>query len=377
MQVKEKTVPVSSVGADEGQSSSISNDIITDSETDFNSCDEYFSAFNKDWLEEADSSYLKTVTMSELYEQTFSTNLPIVEGVLYPGTYLFAGQSKIGKSFLMLQLAYHVSTGTDLWGFRVKQGTVLYLALEDDYPRLQRRLFHMFGEKSTENLHLATKAKSVGNGLDEQIKAFVQNYKDTRLIIVDVLQRVRDTGSKDYSYASDYEIVSRLKSMTVGMGIALMIVHHTRKQQADDIFDMISGTNGLMGAADGAFIISKDKRTSDSAAVDIVGRDQPDRKLYLRRNRETLTWELEGEENEPWTEPPDPVLEAVSSLFADGKTLWQGTPTELADVLSLDIKPNALSLRLNIEAGRLQKEYGVFYKNSRGHEGRKITLTKA
>ena len=41
---------------------------------------------------------------------------------------------------MLAQLAYHISTGTPLWNFDVKKGTVLYLALEDDYHRLQERL---------------------------------------------------------------------------------------------------------------------------------------------------------------------------------------------------------------------------------------------
>lgn len=128
----------------------------------------------------------------------------------------------------------------------------------------------------TPDLHLATEAKGIDNGFEEQIKEFYEKYSDTKLIIIDVLQRVRELGGKDYSYASDYEIISKLKKLIDGTGIALLIVHHTRKQQSDDIFDMISGTNGLMGAADGAFIISKEKRTGDGAVIDLVGRDQPD-----------------------------------------------------------------------------------------------------
>ena len=43
-------------------------------------------------------------------------NPPIIDGFLYPGVYLFVGAPKVGKSFLMAQLAYHVSTGTALSG---------------------------------------------------------------------------------------------------------------------------------------------------------------------------------------------------------------------------------------------------------------------
>ena len=71
----------------------------------------------------------------------------MIDGLLYPGTYIFAGSPKLGKSFLMAQLAYHVSTGTPLWNYTTRKGTVLYLALEDDYRRLQERLYRMFGQK--------------------------------------------------------------------------------------------------------------------------------------------------------------------------------------------------------------------------------------
>ena len=92
---------------------------------------------------------------------------------------------KIGKSFLVAQIAYHVSTGQDLWGYKVHQGTVLYLALEDDESRLQRRMFRMFGVEGTSSLHFATNAKMIGGGLDEQLEKFVREHSDTKLIIVE------------------------------------------------------------------------------------------------------------------------------------------------------------------------------------------------
>ena len=66
--------------------------------------------------------------MPELYGTTYESKSAVIDGLLYAGTYLFAGAPKLGKSFLMLQLGYHVSTGTPLWGYPVRQGSVLYLA---------------------------------------------------------------------------------------------------------------------------------------------------------------------------------------------------------------------------------------------------------
>ena len=322
----------------------------------------------------SDPAYLHTVSMSELYETVYQSRPPVIDGLLYSGTYLFAGAPKVGKSFLMAQLAYHVSTGLSLWGYTVHKGMVLYLALEDDHRRLQGRLYRMFGMDGTDNLRFAIYAKQLGVGLEEQLKKFVQEHPDTKLIIIDTLQKVREAGGEKYSYANDYEVVGKLKRLADDCGICLLLVHHTRKQQADDKFDMISGTNGLLGAADGAFLLQKEKRTDGSTILDVAGRDQQEQRLYLTKDRDRLVWELERTETELWVEPPDPVLEAIAALVTTDRPNWSGTATELVTALGVDLKPNTLTMSLNVNAGRLLNEHGIRYENSRSHAGRKITL---
>lgn len=141
-----------------------------------------------------DPAYLPTISMSELYENVYQSRPPVIDGLLYPGTYLLAGSPKVGKSFFMTQLAYHVSTGTPLWDFPVHQGGVLYLALEDDHRCLQKRLYRMFGADGTDNFHFAVFAKQLGDGLEEQLKKFLEEHPDTRLVIVDMLQKIRGEG---------------------------------------------------------------------------------------------------------------------------------------------------------------------------------------
>ena len=265
--------------------------------------------------------------------------------------------------------------GLSLWGYEVRQGTVLYLALEDDHRRLQERLYRMFGVESTGNLFFAIGAKQLGGGLEEQLKGFVREHPDTRLIIIDTLQKVREEDGGKYSYANDYEVITRLKRFADISGVCLLVVHHTRKQQADDKFDMISGTNGLLGAADGAFLLQKERRTDNAATLDISGRDQQDQRLYLKRDEERLVWELERRETELRQEPPDPVLEAVAALVTAERPEWRGTATELVAALGLDMKPNALAMRLNVRAWRLSYEYHIRYESARTHAGRSIKLT--
>ena len=260
---KEMTIPNVSAATDAEQSlSKCTDNSIVNQDTDFKGYEQSFEEMQREILRQLDPSYLKTVSMTTLYDTVFEVQTPLIDGLLQRGTYLFVGSPKVGKSFMMAQLAYHISTGTPLWEYKVRKATVLYFALEDDYPRLQKRLFQMFGAKETGNLYFATECKTVNGGLEEQIRGFMREHPDTGLIIIDTLKRVREAGGADYSYASDYDVVARLKALADSYKVSMLIVHHTRKQKSEDIFDMISGTNGLMGAADSAFVLSKDKRTS-------------------------------------------------------------------------------------------------------------------
>lgn len=196
------------------------------------------------------------------------------------------------------------------------------------------------------------------------------------MIIIDTLQKIREAGGDKFSYANDYEIIGQLKHFADQTGVSLLLVHHTRKQQADDRFERISGTNGLLGAADGAFILEKEKRTGDTAALEVSGRDQPEQKLILKKNMERLTWELERAETELWKAPPDPILEKVADMVSEKCPEWDGSPTELAEVLKLDMKPNLLTKHLNVNKARLFNEYQIDYEPVRTHAGRRIILKR-
>lgn len=377
--VKEKTALYTSVGADERQSVQNTVDIIPTSDTEINqqieNSQENLEEMYRKMQRLTDPHYLHTITMTELYQTAYRSRPPIIDGLLYAGAYILAGAPKIGKSFLVAQIAYHVSIGRKLWDFDVHQGTVLYLALEDDYQRIQSRMFMMYGVNDTPNLHFATVAGRIGNGLDEQLENFVREHSNTKLIIIDTMQKIREVGGEAYSYASDYEIIGRLKQFADKHCICVLTVHHTRKQPAGDAFEMISGTTGLLGCADGSLLMQKKKRTSLEATIEVVGRDQQDQILYLSKDPDTQIWNLERTENELHRESPDPTLESVARLVTSEQPEWTGSPSELAEALNTGMAANALTKYLNIKCGRLKEEYGISYGNKAKHSGRRVTLT--
>ena len=213
MTENEKTTAlIPSVGADGGQPPHNSTKQRIPHETcESNPSEENIEEIRKKIRRMNDPHYLHTVSMTELYQTTYKSRPPVIDGLLYSGAYILAGAPKIGKSFLVAQLAYHVSTGQRLWGYEVHQGTVLYLALEDDFQRNQSRMFMIYGVADTASLHFATAANKIGNGLDEQLENFIKEHPNTKLVIIDTMQRIREAGGEAYSYASDYEIIGKLK----------------------------------------------------------------------------------------------------------------------------------------------------------------------
>ena len=68
------------------------------------------------------------------------------------------------------------------------------------------------------------------------------------------------------------------------------------------------------------------------------------------------------------------VSELVADFIIPENPSWCGSPTDLALALGIDMKPNQLSTKLNVNAQRLLNEYNIRYTNSRSHAGRRISL---
>ena len=198
--------------------------------------------------------------------------------------------------------------------------------------------------------------------------------RDQLAAVLDELRRIEAGQGVNDELLDTIQMIATIMN---GMqeDFCIVTVHHTRKQPARDSFETISGTTGLLGCADGALLMQKKKRTALEATVDAVGRDQQDQILYLKKDADTQIWSLKRTENEPYQEPPDPVLDTVSQLVSSESREWTGSPTELAEAVNTGMAANALTKYLNVKSGRLLDEYHVRYENRAKHSGRQVKLT--
>ena len=180
---------------------------------------------------------LQTVNAETLLYEPLEKPSFVVDSLIPTGLSLFCGSQKIGKSWLMLKLCLCVSQGIPLWDMTTMEGDVLYLCLEDTFCRIQDRLFRLTDEASG-RLHFAVASCKLSDGLIVQLEDYLKDYPDSRLIVIDTLQKVR-TASKDNAYASDYGDISLIKDFADRHSLAVIVVHHIRKQNDSDVFNKV------------------------------------------------------------------------------------------------------------------------------------------
>ena len=317
---------------------------------------------------------LQTVNADTLLYEPLEKPSFVVDGLIPTGLTLFCGSQKIGKSWLMLKLCLCVSQGIPLWDMPTQEGDVLYLCLEDTFCRIQDRLFRLTDEASG-RLHFAVASDKLSDGLIVQLEDYLKEYPDSRLIVIDTLQKVR-TASKDNAYASDYGDISLIKDFADRHSLAVIVVHHIRKQNDSDVFNKVSGTTGLTGSADATFVLEQENRASNAAKLYVTGRDTPYQEFKLRFR--DCSWELvERKEQEQLAKEsiPDILFRLVD--FMQGRGEWSGTATELLDALGeTETAANVLTKWMNEYRLDFLMENHIRYDFSRRSIGRMISLAR-
>ena len=320
---------------------------------------------------------LQTIDADTLQSTAYEPVSFVVDDLLPQGLHLLAGAPKIGKSWLALWLCLCAAQGKPLWTFATRPCEVLYLCLEDSFQRIQSRLFDLT-EDAPPTLHFAVMSQQLHNGLVEQIEQFLKEHPQTRLIVIDTLQRIRTAGNDANPYASDYRDIGVLKALADKHRIAILLIHHLRKMNDDDPMNMISGTTGLSGATDSNFVLRKSQRRENTATLYCTGRDIPYRELALERNAENV-WELVSDSRTQLELLGGRIVILLSELMRD-RAEFIGTPTELSAQIdpagSEGITPKKVS-RLILQSVAALSKIGISAVVRRSNGKRLIELRRA
>jgi RecA-family ATPase len=234
----------------------------------------------------------------ELEQMQFDPIKSVVPGIFVEGLTLFCGKPKAGKSWLLLHAAHAIArAGFTLGDLHCLEGDVLYCSLEDPPRRLQSRMRKLFGaQPRSVRLKFKTKVPRLAEGGLDMLRAWIVSAPNPRLIAIDTLAMVRMPNRKDQSaYDADYAAVIGLRELAHEFGLAIVVVHHVRKMEADDPFDTISGTLGLTGCPDAIVVL---KRDSTGTMLLARGRDIEEVEKAVTFNKQTCVWTIEGDADE-------------------------------------------------------------------------------
>lgn len=230
----------------------------------------------------------------DLMSHTFPPPKWAVRGLLSEGLNIVIGAPKIGKSWFALCVAIAVALGGRALGsISCDSGPVLYLALEDTGRRLQDRLRKVLaGQAAPSHLAFATEWPTLNQGGADQLRRWLEVNPGARLVIIDTLQKIRGAAVvRGNAYAEDYTALGLLKQIADEYSVCMVVLHHDRKADAEDFVGRVSGTNGIVGAADALLAISR-LRSSAEAVLEITGRDVEEAKYALRFSPEAGSWTL-------------------------------------------------------------------------------------
>jgi hypothetical protein len=248
----------------------------------------------------ADGWRASVLQASDLQRMTFPPAREIVHGYIPEGATLLVGKPKIGKSWLTLDLCIASTANRFVLGtIKPVQGDVLDLALEDSPRRIKKRILKLWPStlaKWPEQLHLTTNWRRAHEGGIEDIAEWCQSVPNPVMVVIDTLEKFRaPADGRKGAYSADYEAVAALQKLAHQHRIAVVIVHHDRKMDADDPFDTVSGTLGLTGAADTILIV---KRKAGAVTLHARGRDIEEKETALQFEKCTCRWTILGAASE-------------------------------------------------------------------------------
>lgn len=272
------------------------------------------------WRELPDTPPLTLLSADEILTTEWPEPVWAVPGLLPSGLAILAGKSKIGKSWLALQLAQAVGAGGRFFGHDIEQGPVLYLALEDSPRRLRDRMNKQGWPPGlpVDFLTLTQFMQEVGDlkdGGGERVARQIEK-RGYRLVIVDTLSRAVCGDQSDVDAMT--RALSPIQEIALSLNCATVMVDHHNKRggfgtNPDAVGDIL-GSTAKGALADTIWGLYRE-RSKTEAKLCILGRDVLEQDLALHWDWYTACWECLGDANAlKMTKHRQEIVDALEGL---------------------------------------------------------------
>jgi hypothetical protein len=231
---------------------------------------------------------------STIYQKKFGPTNYIIDQIVPEGTMIITGKPKTRKSWLALNLCLAVAYGGKALGYyQAQRGDALYIDLEMGEKRIHRRL-HVASPDAIppRGLQFATLWPTVDRGFEEWFVDYMDTHPYTKLIVIDTLVAVRPPRNRNEEpYESDKRFTQKLTDLSHRYGIAMVMIHHSRKADGSDVTDDASGSTGLVGGVDNFGSLRLSRHEEGAGTLSVVGRDiEFDGEINLRWDTRLAQW---------------------------------------------------------------------------------------
>ena len=295
----------------------------------------------------------------------------VIQDILPEGLAMLTAASKVGKSWLAQQICIEVARGGEIFGKRCTKSGAVYLALEDSEKRIQQRgATYMNNQKTPPGYQVTIHAPTLDTGLYDMMQLYLDEDPTIKLIVIDTLQRVRGLPLKnETAYATDYRELGKLKEFADNHHICILLLHHVRKMaDQNDAFNMINGSNGVMGVLDTSWLIYKKNRMDADATLLMTGRDISQEEWVISKGKNNGRWDLIGnaEQQEEMRRKDEyiknPIVRVIKGLLEKQPSGWQGTVSQFK-IASIEILNGTERLpsdtKVGIELNHLTYDLGL------------------
>ena len=285
------------------------------------------------------SNTMDWISLGTIIKKDYEPIEEIVEGMLTSGLFFLASKPKLGKSFLTMHLCHSIATGTPFLGRPVIQGTVLFVALEDNERRINSRA-KLMDLDECDNFLLSFTSPKLMEGLEEALVKKIHavradpNMLDVKLIILDTFIRAKSSkkvGGND-AYEEGSFLIDKFQRDMLAENVCAMANTHDKKgdeRKGEDTINRMIGTSAYQGQ-DGNWRLDRARGTGiedPETTMTIVARDLPEQEYQIKLNNGTWTMvgvAEQGEKHDKLTRNILACVEAISESIADDSREVQG-----------------------------------------------------
>lgn len=240
----------------------------------------------------------------------------IVENLLPIGVTLLAAPSKMGKTFLCMQMANAIAKGNEFLGFQCKQRNVYYIALEDPENNQIERLKNTIGEVADGYDIELTQPYQLDFSLEQKILNYKHFHSNLGVVIIDTFEKIRT--NVDRTYTIEYKEVTEYHELGLKYNVAIILVMHTVKHiNYNNVFANISGSAGTLAAADGLMVLLRNQLNRNIKMLYIDGKGIPADVIHTKQD-ETMTYIRMESDKENVDIDPD-LLNIIHYVIENGK----------------------------------------------------------